>query len=190
MLPISNCSLYATEEMLPTHCLLFSSLTHPHPFSSVLLCAEHRKISGDKPQDDYLALPAHLTGFFLLVAFLMQHLQHSIRLPWGPVQGRSLPSGAHSCSTTVPFPSFTMDFYFTYCLFPYCTLKREMLATKIKYPKIPCASHPLASLSEVCLTPHHRDLGAMLPRSLANVQNKVWSIQCNPCIFQCWKFSL
>lgn len=134
--------------------------------------------------------PHTLLFFFLLVAFLMQHLQHSVRLPWGPVQGRSLPSGAHFCSTTVPFPSFTMDFYFTYCLFPYCTLKREMLATKIKYPKIPCGTHPLVSFSEVCLTPHRRDLGAMLPRSLANVQNKVWSIQCNPCIFQCWKFSL
>lgn len=60
----------------------------------------------------------------------------------------NLPSVTHSHFTTVPFPSFTMDYYFTYCLFPSCTLEREVLVSKIKYLKIPCGSHPLVNLSE------------------------------------------
>lgn len=73
-LPISNCSLHATEEVLPTHCPLFCILTHPCPFSGILFCPEHREVSGDKPQHEYLALPTHLTVahciFFSAYSFL------------------------------------------------------------------------------------------------------------------------
>lgn len=116
--------------------------------------------------------PLHF--FFLLVAVLMQHLQHGIRLPWDPVQRRNLPSVAHS--TTVPFPSLTMDFYFIYCLLPSCTLEREIVVTKIKYLKIACGGHPVVSLTEVCLTPHCRDLGPQDSKVLMSICLYCWSI--------------
>lgn len=90
LLSMSHPSLHAIEEMLPAHCLLVCSLAHP--FSGVLFCPEHREVSLDKPQSDYLALHAHVPSsccpllFFLLAVFLMQHLQCRIRLPWGPVR--------------------------------------------------------------------------------------------------------
>lgn len=164
--------------MLAPYCLLFCSLTHPHPLADVLFVQSTERSLGTSPRmtaQVFLHTSLLPTAFFfLLVAVLMQHLQHGIKLPWDPVQRRNLPSVAHS--TTVPFPSLTMDFYFIYCLLPSCTLEREIVVTKIKYLKIACGGHPVVSLTEVCLTPHCRDLGPQDSKVLMSICLYCWSI--------------
>lgn len=102
---MSDPSLHAIEEMLPAHCLLVCSLARP--FSGVL---STEKFLWTKPRVTTwlfmctLQLAVAHCIFFLLALFLMQQLQHSIRLPRGPVQRKS---------------SSTSSFLFYNCSFPF-----------------------------------------------------------------------
>lgn len=141
---MSQPSFHAIEEMLPAHCLLVCSLAHP--FSGVLFCPEHREVSAVKLQSGYLALHAHVTSgccplLFLVLAVFLILSWFRLRLNRDnatlgnaalgcnscPVE--DLPPIAHSCSTTVLFLSFAMDFYFSYSLLPSRSLEKELLVT-------------------------------------------------------------